>query len=286
MSIGKNIAKFRKICGMTQEELGSALGVTNQAVSKWESKASMPDILLLPKLTEVLKISLYDLYDTSGASAIERENSFAVDAQDSVKNLLYRQLLFDRPVLKQLLKIDLCSEKTVGIDPEQSVGVISYTEKGAAFISDSLSVISSDFDIGKGDYIFENEELFSAAKKLCDNNVRTVMSYLYTKAFEKRPHDLDSLSDFFENNDIHSYDFSLNEVSDACSFPMETVLSATEDLVSIGVIEVSRTNKNTRYIFSKTKAVEIGVSLQLLEQTLFKKPSFGCGYIVGNSFLG
>ncbi len=286
MSIGKNIAKFRKICKLTQEELGCALGVTNQAVSKWESEASMPDILLLPKLTEVLKISLYDLYDTSVASAIERENSFAADAQDSVKDFLYRQLLFDRPALKQILKIDLFSEKTVGIDPEQSVGIISYTEKGAAFISDSLSVISSDFDISRGDYIFENEELFSAAKKLCDNNVRTVINYLYTKAFEKRPHDLCSLPDFFENNDIHSYEFSLNEVSDACKLPMETVLSATEDLVSVGAIEISRTNKSASYLFSKTKAVEIAVSLQVLEQTLFKKPSFGCGYIVGNSFLG
>ncbi len=286
MSIGNNIAKFRKVCGLTQEELGCALGVTNQAVSKWESGASMPDILLLPKLTEVLKISLYDLYDTSEVSAIERENSFAADVQDSVKVFLYRQLLFDRPGLKQILKIDLSSEKTVSIDPKQSVGVLSYTKKGAAFISDSLSVISSDFDIKNGHNIFENEELFSAAKKLCDNNVRTVLSYLYTKAFEKQPYDLNSLSDFFENNDIHSYEFSLNEVSDACGLSMEAVLSATEKLVSVGAVETCRTNNAIRYNFSKTKAVEIGVSLQLLEQTLFKKLGWGCGYIVGNSFLG
>ena len=37
MSIGKNIAKFRKQLNLTQEELGEKLGVTNQAVSKWES---------------------------------------------------------------------------------------------------------------------------------------------------------------------------------------------------------------------------------------------------------
>ena len=40
MSIGKNIAKFRKAKGLTQEELGAKLGVTNQAVSKWESEVS------------------------------------------------------------------------------------------------------------------------------------------------------------------------------------------------------------------------------------------------------
>ena len=40
MSISKNIAKYRKIKGFTQEELGSMLGVTNQAVSKWECGVS------------------------------------------------------------------------------------------------------------------------------------------------------------------------------------------------------------------------------------------------------
>ncbi len=40
MSIGKNIAKYRKALGLTQEELGVKLGVTNQAVSKWEVDVS------------------------------------------------------------------------------------------------------------------------------------------------------------------------------------------------------------------------------------------------------
>ena len=62
MSIGKNIAKYRKAKGFTQEELGAKLGVTNQAVSKWESEVSMPDIMLLPEIATVLNITLDDLY--------------------------------------------------------------------------------------------------------------------------------------------------------------------------------------------------------------------------------
>ena len=54
MEIGKNIAKYRRAKGWTQEELGQRLGVTNQAVSKWESQTSMPDISLLPSLTRAL----------------------------------------------------------------------------------------------------------------------------------------------------------------------------------------------------------------------------------------
>ncbi len=62
MSIGKNITMFRKAKGFTQAELGELLGVSNQAVSKWESEMTMPDIMLLPEIAKVLGITLDDLY--------------------------------------------------------------------------------------------------------------------------------------------------------------------------------------------------------------------------------
>lgn len=56
-SIGSRIAKYRKAKGMTQEELANQLGVSSQAVSKWENDASCPDISLLPQLCQTLGIS-------------------------------------------------------------------------------------------------------------------------------------------------------------------------------------------------------------------------------------
>lgn len=50
MKIQEQIAFLRKQNAMTQEELAKALGVTNQAVSKWESGQCCPDIGLLPNL--------------------------------------------------------------------------------------------------------------------------------------------------------------------------------------------------------------------------------------------
>jgi transcriptional regulator with XRE-family HTH domain len=60
-TIGNRIAKFRKEKNMTQEELANLLGVSSQAVSKWENDASCPDISLLPQLSKVLGITADEL---------------------------------------------------------------------------------------------------------------------------------------------------------------------------------------------------------------------------------
>ena len=60
-SIGKRIARFRKAKNMTQEDLAGKVGVSSQAVSKWENDASCPDISLLPQLCKVLGITTDEL---------------------------------------------------------------------------------------------------------------------------------------------------------------------------------------------------------------------------------
>lgn len=61
IKIHQQIANFRKKKGLTQEELAKALGVTNQAVSKWESGQCCPDIQLLPTIAELFRVSVDEL---------------------------------------------------------------------------------------------------------------------------------------------------------------------------------------------------------------------------------
>ena len=56
-TLGKRIVKNRKRLGMTQDALAEKLGVTAQAVSKWENDQSCPDITTLPKLAEIFGVS-------------------------------------------------------------------------------------------------------------------------------------------------------------------------------------------------------------------------------------
>ena len=62
VDIGKNIKRFRQEKGLTQADLARALGVTCQAVSKWETSANSPDITLIPKLAELFGVSISELF--------------------------------------------------------------------------------------------------------------------------------------------------------------------------------------------------------------------------------
>ena len=61
IEIGKFISKRRKEAGLTQSQLAEQLGITDKAVSKWETGHSMPDVSLFAPLCKILCISLNEL---------------------------------------------------------------------------------------------------------------------------------------------------------------------------------------------------------------------------------
>ena len=60
--IGKFIAKLRKDKGFTQDQLAERVGVSDKAVSKWERGASLPDTMMFPILSEVLSVTITELF--------------------------------------------------------------------------------------------------------------------------------------------------------------------------------------------------------------------------------
>ena len=61
ITLGQKISTLRKEKGITQEGLSERLGVSPQAVSKWENDISSPDISLLVELAEILGVSVDQL---------------------------------------------------------------------------------------------------------------------------------------------------------------------------------------------------------------------------------
>ena len=61
MTLGERIASHRRALGISQEELGARLGVSRQAVSKWETSAAVPDMENLLALSREFGVSVAEL---------------------------------------------------------------------------------------------------------------------------------------------------------------------------------------------------------------------------------
>ncbi len=66
-SMGEIISTLRKEKGMTQKDIAEKLGVTDKAVSKWERDIAFPDTATIPKLAEILGVSVEELLQAKAA---------------------------------------------------------------------------------------------------------------------------------------------------------------------------------------------------------------------------
>lgn len=83
--IGKFIASLRKERGMTQQELGDRLFVTDKAVSKWERGLSFPDIALLKKLARELDVEVSEIIYAKKGN--KEEIDINEEVQKAIKNI-------------------------------------------------------------------------------------------------------------------------------------------------------------------------------------------------------
>lgn len=150
--VGKTISSFRKKKKMTQEELGSYLGVSTAAVSKWEMGNSYPDIELLPKIAGLFDVSIDKL-------------------------LNYKVDLSDKEVMEIVKK---CGELLVGNEEDIEKGVeigkqyvkkynsSYYLKLRIGFLYRMYSWRSSNDEI-RGDMEKSSKEFFEDIEKNCSN---------------------------------------------------------------------------------------------------------------------
>ena len=99
MNLGKKIKQLRFQYSYTQEQLAEKLGVTSQAVSKWENNAAMPDVMLLPTLAETFGVTIDELFDLTTEQKMNRienrmdtEEEIAPDIFYEYENYLKEQI--------------------------------------------------------------------------------------------------------------------------------------------------------------------------------------------------
>ena len=88
MTIGKRIAHLRKEKGLTQEELAQHMGISPQAVSKWENDQTCPDISALPKLAKLFGVTVDELLE--GKEALPAVRMLPPEQRKDIKDMLLR----------------------------------------------------------------------------------------------------------------------------------------------------------------------------------------------------
>ena len=128
MSIGETIAKYRKEKGMTQNQLGEAVGVTNRTVSKWEANIPAPGVELIPSVASALGITLDQLF---GIETKKNKSEYSDKIKNAVSEAL-SELLPDmlEETLDELLPAYLSDIKS---GDGYSLVVISRNKKQVCF---------------------------------------------------------------------------------------------------------------------------------------------------------
>ena len=75
MELGLKIKELRIKHGLTQDDLASKLGVSFQTISKWENLVTMPDVALLPEISEAFGVTIDELFDLSIEQKMNRIES-------------------------------------------------------------------------------------------------------------------------------------------------------------------------------------------------------------------
>ena len=86
MNIGNNISLLRKSRNLTQEELAAALGVSAQAVSKWENNSSCPDVSLLTDISDFFSVSVDELLRSENDDIISSAGKIDSDGAKNENN--------------------------------------------------------------------------------------------------------------------------------------------------------------------------------------------------------
>ena len=120
IKIGKFIADLRKKKGLTQEQLGDKLGVTNKTISRWENGNYMPDIEMLSLLSKEFDVTINELI--SGEILDEKDFKKAADdnlvtaLDNSTFTLKEKIAFFKKKWLKEhIATIALCVVAWIGI---------------------------------------------------------------------------------------------------------------------------------------------------------------------------
>lgn len=162
MTFGEKLNLLRKKTGLTQEEVAQHLGISPQAVSKWENDLSCPDIMLLPEIAKLYGKTVDELLSGEDFQESCNEEVKAVSEDNSIENKQTEKTSGNRKVISEVnhgnmfLKVNVVSQNGDKVDVKLPVALLKSMKGllGSIKLNDSMTggIDLSEIDF---DAIFE-----------------------------------------------------------------------------------------------------------------------------------
>ncbi len=154
MTFGEKLNSMRKNSGFTQEEVAVRLGISPQAVSKWENDLSCPDIMLLPEIAKLYGKSVDELLSTDDFNEADAKESI-IDDKISKQNAEIKDSFSRKNVGngKMFLKVNVITQNGDNINVRLPVTLLKSVKGLLGSIkinnsaADGIDLSEIDFDM-------------------------------------------------------------------------------------------------------------------------------------------
>lgn len=258
MCLSENIKNFRLKKDLTQEQLASRLGVSAQAVSKWERSETYPDRALLVSLSRELGASLDELFENNYVSMPDISRRIIALLQSTEPDLRFataRDICWqiERGFIGYLAELESCYDPKIN-------GKCSYVvnDSGFTMISNGCEPFFALFpqpDAGYGYFLDNRQELQDIFAALSRPDTFNALIWLY-----KRPRD---------------YIFESAVLAGDCGIDNEQIDRVTDDLILLRVLLKQELiiNGQKRILFYTTPRHNL-IALLLIANTIGYKGGY------------
>jgi len=182
--IGDMISKTRQNRNMTQEEFASRLGVTPQAVSRWERGNSLPDVSLIKGICEVLSVSANSLLGIEHAHKVIENNDISMERE--IRNNMFAEPLMLEfgsgliPAVAEGLKTDYLNQCRKELVKETGILIpVLRLRDNVTLEDDEAQILSYDKVLWTGKiYSAENvyQTMIQKVKEVCRENYGQIIN--------------------------------------------------------------------------------------------------------------
>lgn len=227
--IGARIMSLRKNKNITQEALGNMLGISPQAVSKWETGTTLPDILLLPLIAEALDTDINALFGIDNANIGSNTRRNINLTKQNVHEEMYNEF-FELLQNLYIYKNDSAKETIEYIKTHRNAQtlVLSNIEGNGVYANADIALA---FNKDKNDIhkLLENDSAWAVLKCFADGETKNVFKFII-------------------ENEGKSFTSAL--IAQKCNIDIKSVETALENLLRISLVRRTDINADDKIIYA------------------------------------